>query len=1105
MNIRYPLLPLGMLVLFLSLILTGCVEKLDTAVSPTLFALKDSTIGIHFENKLTYDEAFNPYIYRNFYNGGGVAIGDINNDGLEDIYFTGNMVDNKLYLNQGNWQFVDITESAGVLCPNVWSTGATFADVNNDGLLDLYVCKAGKPEGANRHNELFINNGPSPESGHITFTEASKEYGLDIKGLSVHSAFFDYDKDGDLDVYILNNSLRSIGGFDLIKDQRNIPDESGNGNKFLRNDGGKFKDITTKAGIYSSKIGFGLGITLGDFNNDNWIDIFISNDFFERDYLYINDTMGGFTENLEDYFESISMGSMGADFGDLNNDRLPDLIVTEMLPANEERKKTKTLFESWDKQQMAAKQGYFNQFAKNALQRNMGRNTFLEVSEQLGISGTEWSWGALIFDMNNDGAKDIFVSNGIYKDLLDRDYLSYEANEETIRRRINKQEKNVITSLIDVMPSQAVPNAAFYNKGDFNFVPSSADWGLDTPSFSNGSAYGDLDNDGDLDLVVNNVNMPSFVYENTTDTLRHRSIKLNLLDATGNRNLLGAKATIKSNGEIIGYGENFVSRGFQSSVPYGIHFGVDNLKSIDTLMVEWPNETITTLVNLESNQNYTLTEPKINQLTSANVTVTSPLLKELTPLFNFEHHENRYVDFDNERLLANMSSNEGPALATEDLNQDGKPDFFMGGAKNQSGQLFLSQSKGYKKMNTPFIDEANAEDTDALFFDGDGDGDLDLYVCHGGKAFSPYSVALNDSYYINEGNKFLKATTSPIFPSTISSSVVTSADFDKDGDIDLFVGERYKPNIYGMPGSGYVLQNDGDGNFTVQNDGVIPNLGMITDATWVDIDSDGWEDLIVLGEWMPIQIFMNQKGTLINQNDAAGTTKTSGLWTSLKVTDIDHDGDMDFIAGNIGRNTLYEEKMKLFIADFDGNGFQEQLICKEKNGKYYPVADKDELVSQIPSLMKKLLYYADYAYADMESIFSENQLKDAYISEIEIVESSIFLNENGTFTSMALPEEIQYAPVYAMTLADINDDGHEDLLFGGNQYLVKPQFGRYDASKGWAIFGPNFTGEGVNNPVSLYIDGQIRELQWITSDGKNILVVAKNNEQTEFYEVKSAP
>ena len=1080
---------------FLLIFIFSCSE--DYQERDKRFVLRGQDIGISFENTLTYDEVFNPYLYRNFYNGGGVAIGDINNDGLEDIYFTGNMVDNKLYLNKGNWKFEDVTAKAGVACPNVWSSGAIFADINGDGFLDLYVCKAGKPEGDNRHNELFINN------GDLTFTEASKAYGLDITGLSVHAAFFDYDKDGDLDAYVLNNSMKSIGAFDLVKDQRLIPDDEGGGNKFLRNDNGKFKDITQDAGIYSSKIGFGLGITLGDFNEDNWTDIFISNDFFEKDYLYINNTHGGFVEQMEDYFGSISMGSMGADLADLDNDLKTDLMVTEMLPETDERQKTKTVFESWDKQQVAKNQGYYNQFSRNTLQRNLGNGNFLELGRQSNVSATEWSWSALLFDMDNDGYKDIYVSNGIYKDLLDRDYLTYEANDETIKNRIQSNEEEVIKKLIDVMPSKAVSNAVYQNLGNFNFENKSEEWGLSTPSFSNGSAYADLDNDGDLDIIVNNVNMPCFIYENKTDTLTSRSVQLKFLQKDKNVFGIATKATIKYGTNKTAFGENFNSRGFQSSVANGIHFGVGNIKSIDSLFITWSDGVTTTMSNLKTNKTHIIKHPdkldgvdsKLNRITQKSI------IKKINPLFNFIHKENDYIDFNKERLLTQMYSNEGPCLASADINNDNVTDYFVGGAKNQSGILFISSPNGFKEITEPFINDVNSEDTDAAFFDGDNDGDLDLYVSHGGRAYSQYSIALNDAYYTNNNGIFEKSARALTFPKTFSSSVVKPIDYDNDGDIDLFVGERYKTNLYGQPCSGYLFKNDGKGVFNYIENDSLEDFGMITGASWLDINKDGWQDLIISGEWMPIKIFINEKGKLIDKTDSYEMQNSCGIWSAMDMVDVDHDGDLDIVAGNIGLNNFFEADMRMYIHDFDNNGFQEQLLCKKKGNAYYPIVDKDELISQLPFLKKKLLFYKDYATASMSSIFSEEKLNQAFFIDLKMLKSTVFFNENNKFVSKSLPNELQYSPIYAITADDINADGFVDLFFGGNQYLVKPKFGRYDASMGWMLLGSQAQNITASKPFSLEIEGQIRDLNWVKNNDRKILIVTLNNEETNFYTI----
>ena len=1058
----------------------------------TLFELKTNT-GITFSNVLKETERLNPYTYKNFYNGGGVALGDINNDGLLDIYFSGNLVNNQLYLNKGNFQFEDITEKANLECKDSWSSGVTFVDINYDGFLDIYVCQAGPPKEKNRHNQLFINNGDE------TFTEESKKYGLDITGLGVQANFFDYDKDGDLDCYLLNNSIRSVGNYDFIKDQRDtaIPQ----GNKLLRNDNNVFVDVTAESGIYSSAIGFGLGITVSDYNNDTWPDIFISNDFFERDYLYVNQKNGKFKEDLTNQFESISMGSMGADAADLDNNGFTDIMVTEMLPKTIERQRTKTIFENWNKYDMGVKNEYHYQFSRNALHKNIGNNTFLEVSRFSNVHASEWSWSTLLFDADNDGLKDIFISNGIYKDLLDRDYLNYMANTEKIKEMMQTDEE-VMKKLINKMPSKAVSNVIYKNNGHFSFTEETKNWGLQQPSFSNGSAYGDLDNDGDLDLVVNNVNMPAFIYENTLDTLNSTSITLQLKGDLKNTHAVGAKAKIFYNKTEYSLQENFPTRGFQSAVSPHLVFGLGNCKQIDSLQITWPNGFKNTIKNLLTNKRYTFKQPKkdsknipFKQKTSFNS------LKLVTNILQHKHKENKTVDFNREQLLPEMYNNEGPNITSADINSDGNPDFYIGGAKGQTGVLYVSQKgKRYKKIIKPFNINYASEDTDAVFFDSDGDGDLDLYVCSGGKSFSKYDFSLNDRLYINNGNENFTLSKTPLpFTNPISSATVTFNDFDNDGDHDLFIGERFKVDTYGIPADGYLLENKGKNKFITSNQKALKNIGLITEAAWEDLNNDGIKELIVAGEWMPVSVFTNTNGQLINTTKEYNLNNSSGFWKTFKIVDIDADGDLDIIAGNKGENTFFKDEISMFISDFDNNGSLEQIICYKKGNKYYPILDRDELVGQIASLKQKLLFYKDYANATMSSIFSKEQLQNAIKLDINTVQTTLFINNKSIFTASALPNEIQYSNIEAIETSDINNDGILDIFFGGNQYLIKPQFGRQDASKGWLLYGNKNKYKKV---VSLKIKGQIRDFNIGEIDGKKYLFTSINNDNLQVHEIQ---
>ena len=1070
----------------IALLFAGCTG------SEPLF-LKRSDTGIDFQNTLYFTEDFNPYTYRNFFNGGGVALGDINNDGLVDIYFTGNLVSNRLYLNKGDFQFEDITASAGVACESNWSTGSTFVDINNDGLLDLYVAKSGKPGGERRYNELFINN------GDLTFTESAASYGLDIMGLSVQAAFFDYDGDEDLDVYLLNNSIRSVGAYDLIEGQREIASEDGN--QLLENRDGIFVPVSSEKGVYSSAIGFGLGITLSDFNGDHWPDLFISNDYFEKDYLYINQSGRGFTESSDSYFDALSMGSMGADAADLDNDLRPDIMVTEMLPETLARQKSKQVFESWDKFQLAGEMGYHKQYSRNVLQRNLN-NRFYEVGRQLGVSATEWSWASLLFDMDNDGYRDIYVSNGIFKDLLDRDYLTYNANEESLRQQM-RQGEEAVTALIDLMPSSAVPNAVYRNKGDFSFENVRQLWGLDEVSFSNGSAYGDLDNDGDLDLIVNNIDADAFVYENRSERLGHHFLAVELKGTDKNRFAVGAKVQVYLSDGSTMMAEQYPSRGFESSVPNRMHFGLGNRTNIDSLEVIWPNrmrsvhkvQMIDQILTIDYNPSEV--KPISFDKTDLDTLLTADLSQKG---INYQHQENRYIDFDAERMLPEYFSNEGPAMATADLNGDSLDDIFLGGAKGQSAELYLSSSSGYIKTTNPFEAHKNSEDVQALFFDADGDGDQDLYVASGGRAFSQISTDLKDRLYLNTGSgvfEYSKEVSLPMF----STGAVAAADVDLDGDLDLWVANRFDTRTYGLPVNSSLLINNGNGQFTPSATDSFNQLGMVTTAVFADMNADQRPDLIVGGEWMPITVFYNTASGWVKSEDHPFA---SGMWRSITTLDLNSDGLIDIVAGNTGRNGFYKPKMRLYVNDFDRNGRIEQIYTYEVDGDYYPMHDKDELIKQLPGLKKKLLYYADYANASMSDLFSEELLSSSLVLELDTTDSMIFLSSKEGYESIPLKDEAQYSSVYAIEKATESTTS-ATLYLGGNQYGFKPQYGAYDASSGWRL-DLRYANELTQQIRPLNISGQIRQLRVIKADSAQdslILLAAINNQSIQSIYVQN--
>ena len=1038
----------------LFLFLLSCQpEKTDVN---KLFANRNN-IGIHFENTLTYTEDFNPYLYRNFYNGGGVSCGDINNDGLIDIFFTGNQVENKLYLNLGNWKFEDITEKAGVACPDVWCTGANMVDVNADGLLDLYVCKGGDPKGPRRHNELFINN------GDLTFTDQAKKYGLDIKGLSIQSAFLDFDKDGDLDCYILNNSTKPIGGgLDLKSTSRD--QSSPEGNKFMINENGKFKDAARHVGIYNSDIGFGLGITISDFNLDDWPDIYISNDFFEKDYLYLNQQNGTFEESGTHYFNSFSMGAMGADAGDLDNDLCPDLMVTEMFPGTLERQKTKAVYESWKKYQLAIKQGYDHQFPRNTLQRNLAGQSFSEIGRMAGVHATDWSWSCLIQDFNNDTNKEIFITNGIYKDLLDRDYLGFIADKERVGSMI-KQGERVITRLIDSMPSTPISNHIFANTGNLFFEDKATEWGLGKPGFSNGCAYADLDNDGDQDLIINNVNAPSTVFENTSRHFEdHHYIDLQLSMDGKNPFAIGSKVYLY-HVENKFVQELFPSRGFQSSVPYRLHTGLGKLNTpVDSIIVVWPNGKYERFENLPTDSLYVI--EKGSGVAISNKPNTSQQKFRLDTLHTIAG-KNSFDQFDRDKLIHRMNPKKSPVITKI---KGTKNHYFIGAPKNQKSSIVKITDKEMSILQS--FDATNASEVnDVVFLDMDKDGDEDIFLACGGSAFIKNDPGLKDIILENKGTRYEVKNNFVDCPS-FAASAALAYDWNEDGYEDLLVADRKSNQPYGEKGSIHLLINQEGNGFKSEVIPAFENLGMISDMSLMDADEDGIMELIVVGEWMEVSIFALTGNNPIKSSIDFGLENSRGLWNHVNVQDFNNDGKDDLFIGNCGHNTGINTTHVLVVADFDKNGKKDPILCLKEGSKYFPVLDKDELTSVFPQLNKRFLKYHKYAKASLSELLGSKQVANAEKLPLQMTASKLYLNDNGQLKEVDLPKEVQYSSVHCTILSEIF--GEQQILIGGNHYQVKPQYGREDGSEMWRVSIPD--GQQKVNAESLQINGEIRSL-----------------------------
>jgi enediyne biosynthesis protein E4 len=1062
--------------------------------------LSPDQTGVNFQNKLTETPGANIITYEYFYNGGGVAAGDFNNDGLIDLYFTSNQQPDKLYLNKGNWRFDDITKSAGVAGKPGWKTGVSVADVNGDGLLDIYVCYSGDVERENRRNQLFINN------GNLTFTDKAKEMGVADEGYTTHAAFFDFDRDGDLDLYVLNHNIKNLRNFDAAFVKKMVDPDAGD--RLYENKKGKFTDVSRNAGIISNPLGYGLGLNIADINNDGWPDIYVSNDYVEEDYLYINNKNGTFTESLKSSLGHLSNFSMGIDIADINNDGLPDIFTLDMLPEDNRRQKLLYAPDNYELYNNTLENGFYHQLMRNMMQLNNGNGTFSEIGQVAGVSNTDWSWAALLADFNNDGNKDLFVTNGYGRDMTNRDFVKFYANERL--KHLQGKTDSRMFQMLQGIKSTPLHNYFFENTGKLQFKDRSTEWGFEELNFSGGAVYADLDNDGDLDLVVSKMNREAGIYRN--NTIENKTggsfLKLQLKTATQNKFAIGAKVSLFTASGTYTI-ENYPVHGFQSSMQIPLHFTFPD-KKIDSLQVSWPDGSFQTIQkDLIINGLLTITQEKANTYTKPVPLKIDTVFKTIDGRINYLHKEDPVNDFKIQPLMPNMLSYSGPRIAQADINGDKLEDIYMCGPRQEAGVLFVQHTDGSFALSAqPDIEkDAESEDCGAVFFDADKDGDMDLYVVSGGYAVEENDPSLQDRLYINENGKFTKKNDA-LPAETVSGSCVVPMDFDKDGDLDLFVGGRCIPVRYPETPESFLLVNDGKGKFTDQTPGIASlflSLGMVTDAKWADITGDKKNELIVCGEWMTLKCFSFNAGKFIDISSSVFNEKLSGWWNRVELADIDKDGDLDLIAGNWGMNSQIhateKEPATMYYGDFDNNGFIDPLLCYFIQGKSYPMASRDEMTDQMVSLRQRFPTYDSYADATINEVLTNEQLANAKQLSANYLHTTWFENKNGKFITRNLPVQADFSPVYAIYTDDFNHDGNIDILLAGNVEQVRIKIGKIDANYGVLLAGD---GKGnfsyVNQLQSgLQIKGCIRDIIKLkTNKGENRLMMGINNRSPQL-------